>query len=146
MSNLHIHCFLTLWNMLPIQTLLECFFQIVFNDPKLPGAKTHGIFTVHCLSELFHVCPFTLDSPLSQVQGCVTSSPSTYTQTSLHPSSCLPAFFFFFLLCFKHLYMDFFSPSLRISLEKSHPLHTQTSFVTKCFFATDKFVSSKFIY
>lgn len=57
-----------------------------------------------------------------------------------------PPFFFFFLLCFKHLYMDFFSPSLRISLEKPHPLHTQTSFVTKCFFATDKFVSSKFIY
>lgn len=39
-----IHCFLTLWNMLPIKRLLKLYFQIVFNDPKLPAAKTQGIF------------------------------------------------------------------------------------------------------
>ena len=157
MSFLHTHCFLTLWNMLPIQTLLKLFFQIVFNDPKLPGARTHGIFIVHCLSEPFHVCPFTLDSPLSQVQGHITSSPSAAAAAKLLqscPTLCthkphfilLPLsppvvfffFFFFFTSCALSIYIwTFFFPSLRISLEKSHPLQTQTSFVTKCSFATD---------
>ena len=122
MSFPHTRCFLTLWNMLPIQTLLKLYFQIVFNDPKLPAAKTQGIFTVHCLSEAFHVCPFTLDSPLSQVQGYITCSPSASAAAKLlqlcptlcthKPRFILPPLsppFFFYLLCLRHLYMDLFS-------------------------------------
>ena len=136
MSFPHTRCFLTLWNMLPIQTLLKLYFQIVFNDPKLPAAKTQGIFTVHCLSEAFHVCPFTLDSPLSQVQGYITCSPSASAAAKLLqlcPTLCThkPHFIlpplspFFFTFCALSIYIwTCFFPSLRISLEKSHPLQT----------------------